>query len=100
MEKRPLAVVIGIIRDNNGKILLQKRIDRIRADADGKWELPGGKIDFGESPEEALCREIKEEIGCEIELVRMMPAVRSAVWERTDGEKEHVLLFCYEAKVK
>ncbi|NQU87286.1 MAG: NUDIX hydrolase [Mariniphaga sp.] len=40
----------------DGKILLQK-------DHKGKWEMPGGKIQFGESPKEALRREVKEELG-------------------------------------
>lgn len=34
------------------------------------WDLPGGKIEYGEAPEEALHREVKEELGLEIEIER------------------------------
>ena len=48
----------AIIRDN--KILLQKRADN------GKWAMHGGALDLGESFEDALIREVKEELNIEI----------------------------------
>lgn len=47
--------VKAIIEKNNQILLLN--------DLKGKWELPGGKIEFGEDPTEALKRELKEELG-------------------------------------
>jgi 8-oxo-dGTP diphosphatase len=38
-----------------------------------KWEFPGGKVEPDEMPEAALLREIKEELGCEIVIVRTLP---------------------------
>ena len=38
-----------------------------------KWEFPGGKIDADETPESALARELREELGIAIEIVRTLP---------------------------
>jgi len=38
-----------------------------------KWEFPGGKVESGEDPATAIVREIREELGCEITVVRMLP---------------------------
>ena len=38
-----------------------------------KWEFPGGKVDQGEAPEAAIIREIREELGCDVAVVRALP---------------------------
>ena len=56
--------VTNLIIKRENKILLVKRADN---DVEGgKWSIPGGKIDDGETKEVALKREIKEEMNCEI----------------------------------
>ncbi|MBC6308614.1 (deoxy)nucleoside triphosphate pyrophosphohydrolase [Listeria sp. FSL L7-1582] len=58
--------VVGAIIQKNGKILCVQRADSAVNGAD--WEFPGGKIEPGETPGQALIREVQEEIGCEITL--------------------------------
>lgn len=58
--------VVGAVIVENGKILCAQRGPSKSLPL--KWEFPGGKIEEGESPQEALRREINEEMGCEIEI--------------------------------
>ncbi|MDP9053521.1 MAG: (deoxy)nucleoside triphosphate pyrophosphohydrolase [Acidobacteriota bacterium] len=60
-------VVAGVL-ERDGKILICRR----RADQPHalKWEFPGGKLERGESPEAALVRELREELGIESEAGR------------------------------
>jgi len=55
----PLLAVRAFIKDGNGKILILKRAS---SDNYGdQWNLPGGKVDYGQTAEEAIRREIQEE---------------------------------------
>ena len=58
---------VAIIVNNDNKILLLKRSDDPKIWQPSKWALVGGGIEKGEKPEEAVKREIKEEIGLEID---------------------------------
>jgi 8-oxo-dGTP diphosphatase len=93
-----IAIVIGLVLNEERKILLQRRVDPIIPDADGKWEFPGGKIKYGESPEAAVVRECKEETGCEIKVKRLLPLMQSTIWARADGGEQNVLVSCYESE--
>lgn len=71
---RPLyTVALAVIRDGR-RILIQKR----KADGHlgGLWEFPGGKLKEGESPDQALIRECREEIGCDFEAETALPPFR------------------------
>lgn len=51
----------------------------------GKWEFPGGKIQSGENAEQAVRREIMEELGIEIEIIRSLPPL-DYDYHRPDGK--------------
>ncbi len=58
------ALVVGAAIVRSGRLLAARRT--APAAAAGRWELPGGKVERGESPAEALVREIREELGCDV----------------------------------
>lgn len=61
----PTLVVAGALVEN-GRLLLAQR--RTPPELAGLWELPGGKVDPGEEPGRALERELREELGIEVEV--------------------------------
>ncbi|MBR5030980.1 MAG: 8-oxo-dGTP diphosphatase MutT [Muribaculaceae bacterium] len=92
MEKRKhIEVVAAIIRDDKGRIFATQR--GYGAMKDG-WEFPGGKIEPGETPEQALKREISEELDTEIEVGQLLHIVE---W---DYPEFHLTMHCYWCRVK
>lgn len=99
MDKEQLLIVLGLVRDERGRVLLAQRVDNSIPEATGKWEFVGGNINFGESPEVAVVREVREESGLEVEVVRFIPSVQSIVWDKVNGDRVQVFLLTYECRV-
>lgn len=69
--ERMIDVVCGLIEDGVGRVLACRRAEGRLA---GMWEFPGGKLEEGEDALQALVRELREELGVEVECGKaMMP---------------------------
>lgn len=62
-----------LIHDGKGKICLQKRSKNTR-DEQGRWDVGGGALEFGESIDEAVKREVREELGARILEIKFLSA--------------------------
>ena len=70
---RPRKLVVAALMRDGARILMSRR----RADQPmpGLWEFPGGKVEPGESPTDALAREVREELGCGVAVGRIHDVV-------------------------
>lgn len=94
-----LPIVIGVVKNDQGEILLGRRYQPEIPDIHGKWNLLGGRIEFGESPEDTIIREIKEECGLDIEVIRMLPKVFTKFRTKSDGTQIQILPISFECLV-
>jgi len=83
-----------LIADIPVKALIVKD-DKILITKDRRWELPGGRMNVGEVPEEALHREISEELGVSITILNLQNA-----FVRTDSNPTHMILVYHCELVK
>jgi len=79
-------VVAAVMVREDGRLLLARRPSG--SHLAGFWEFPGGQVEVGESAEEALARELREELGVEVEVGEPL----TFAWHR-DSEREILLLF-------
>ena len=90
MANNPTMIVVAAaLIDEGGRVLLQQRPPGRQME--GLWEFPGGKIDDGETPEVALARELKEELGIAVERASLTPAAFASA---PLGQR-HLLLLLY-----
>ena len=83
-----------IINDNNETLLL-KRTSKSRNEA-GFWSKPGGGVELGEKVEDALKREIKEELGVDIKIIKPLGFTDHII----KSENQHWVAFSYLAKIE
>ena len=79
-DKRIIEVVGAIIRDGDRYLVGQRAANKAQG---GLWEFMGGKIEPGETPEQALARECREELALEIEDEHIIDSVVHEYPEKT-----------------
>ena len=87
---KTVRVVAAIIIENDKVFATQRGYGEFK---DG-WEFPGGKIEPGETPEEAIVREIKEELDTEVEVIELLATVEY------DYPNFHLSMGCFICKIK
>lgn len=89
--KKQITIFNGCLIQN-GKVLLVKRSEPECPQAHLKWELPGGKVDFGETPRKALEREFFEETGYRVKALELLDIAQSSLWEYEWGIQQVLVL--------
>lgn len=87
---KTVEVVAAVIRDQDRIFATQRGY----GDQKGGWEFPGGKMESGETAQEALVREIKEELDTEIEVGELIDTIEY------DYPKFHLTMHCFFCSVK
>jgi len=93
MEKQVQRITTKALFYRDGKVLFAK-------DHKGKWELPGGKIDFGETPDVALKRELYEELGFKNVVIGKIINVWTFIVNNIEEIDYQFILVVYECSSK
>jgi len=90
MERKQIKVVAAVIRENNRIFATQRGYGNYK----DWWEFPGGKIESGETPEEALIREIQEELKTKIAVDQFLTTIEY------DYPEFHLTMDCFWCHIK
>ena len=93
---RPI-VAVGTVVVRNGSVLLARRG---KPPSQGKWSVPGGAVDVGESLEDAARREIREECGIEVELTDTIEVIQRVTRDEGQRVRFHYVIVDYLARWK
>jgi 8-oxo-dGTP diphosphatase len=94
--KQPL-VGVGAVIICNRKILLEKRKGE---PGRGKWSIPGGLVELGESAEYTLIREVEEETNLEVKKPELIDVVSNIVVDENSKIKYHFVIIDYFVKLE
>ena len=84
----------AMIFNKEGKVLLCKRSQHAKNER-GCWEVPGGAVEFGETLQHAIKREMKEELDIDIELIEQLPAANHII----PSDKQHWVPSTFLARI-
>ncbi len=88
---RPI-VGVGAVVIRDGQVLL---VQRAQEPLSGKWTLPGGAVELGETLVEAVVRELREETGLEVRVLELVEAFERIVRDESDRPRFHYVLLDY-----
>jgi 8-oxo-dGTP diphosphatase len=90
-----IGVGVGaFIFNDKGNFLMMKRGPKAKNEV-GAWMLPGGAVEFGETQKNAIIREVREELGVEIEIEKQLPC-----WDHIlPNEKQHWVTNVFSARI-
>ncbi|MDH5793615.1 MAG: NUDIX hydrolase [Candidatus Bathyarchaeota archaeon] len=94
--KQPI-IGVGAVIIKDGKILLEKRKNE---PGKGKWSVPGGLVELGESVEQTVMREVEEETGLEVEKPEHIDVVDNIIRDESGRVKYHFVIIDYFMKLK
>ena len=93
--KRPIVGVGAILLRRDRILMAQRGKEPLK----GWWSLPGGALEIGESLHDAVCREVREETGLEVEPVRMFEIFERIMRDKSGAPEYHYVLIDYVCRV-
>lgn len=100
MVDQIIPCVGAVILDEELRVLLVKHVPEKGGFWIGKYICPGGRLEFGESLEDGVRREVREETGLEIEIVTWVRPMERMIRSADESIQEHILYLDAVAKVK
>jgi len=97
-----ITVGLGIPINDTGQFLLSQRFNPEIEEVHLKWQIAGGGVEFGESPEQTVSRELQEELGIATRILYPQPIVKTSIWmAKKNGHQRdtHATLMCYIVSV-
>jgi mutator protein MutT len=87
----------GAVIMRNGRILLEERKND---PGRGKWSIPGGIVELGETPEQTVIREVREETGLVVDSPELIDVVSPVTLDESGRVKYHFVIVDYLVKLK
>ena len=89
--EHPLVGVGGLIHKDGAILLIKRKFEPNR----GRWSLPGGLLEVGEDPAEAAKREVREELGLEVEVQGLFQVANEVIRDGAGEVRFHFVLIDY-----